>query len=71
VCNGKPVIRGTRQDHLEADESCDNILKGFPGLEKEDIAVAIYYARKAIEHTEFEEREDEGNSDFVGSKVSP
>lgn len=61
VCNGNPVIRGTRipvtiiLEHLETGQSWEEILSGFPALTKEDIAAAIAYARAAIEHTELEQ----------------
>jgi uncharacterized protein (DUF433 family) len=58
VCNGNPVVRGTRipvaviLDHLAAGESWDSILRGFPELSREDIAAALVFAREFIEHTE-------------------
>ncbi|MCX7045905.1 MAG: DUF433 domain-containing protein [Candidatus Sumerlaeota bacterium] len=58
VCNGKPVIRGTRipvkviLDQLAEDESWDSILGGYPGLSREDIRAALWYAGASIEHTE-------------------
>ena len=47
VCNGNPVIRGTRipvaviLDHLAAGEPWEGILAGFPELTREDIAAAL------------------------------
>jgi uncharacterized protein (DUF433 family) len=58
VCNGKPVVKGTRipvsviLDQIAQGESWDDLLKGFPELEKEDIKAALLYARAAIDHTE-------------------
>jgi uncharacterized protein (DUF433 family) len=58
VCNGNPVILGTRipvaviLDHLAADETWESILEGFPELAREDIAAALVFAREFIEHTE-------------------
>ena len=58
VCNGNPVIRGTRipvaviLDHLAAGETWEAILKGFPELTREDISAALVFARDFIEHTE-------------------
>ncbi len=58
VCNGSPVIRGTRipvaviLDHLAAGEPWDAILAGFPELSREDIAAALVFARQLIERTE-------------------
>jgi uncharacterized protein (DUF433 family) len=58
VCNGNPVIRGTRipvtviLDHLSAGESWDSVLRGFPELKSEDIVAALVFARQFIESTE-------------------
>jgi uncharacterized protein (DUF433 family) len=57
ICNGKPVIRGTRilvtsiLSQLAAGESFDAIRKGFPGLTEEDIKAAIEFARQSVEAT--------------------
>lgn len=62
VCNGKPIIRGTRipvtviLDYLESGDSWDVILKEFPELSREDLAAAIAYARLAIEQTDIMEQ---------------
>jgi uncharacterized protein (DUF433 family) len=61
VCNGKPVIRGTRipvtviLDNLASGESWESILEGFPELTREDIVAALTYARFAIEQTDIEQ----------------
>ena len=58
VCNGNPVIRGTRipveviLDHLAAGETWESILEGYPELSREDISAALVFAREFIEHTE-------------------
>ena len=58
VCNGKPVIRGSRipvsviLEQVAEGESWDSILTGFPELTREDIQAALLYARASIEHTE-------------------
>ena len=58
VCNGKPVIRGTRipvtviLEQLAEGESWEKILEGYPELTKEDIHAALYYARISLDHTE-------------------
>ena len=58
VCNGHPVIRGTRipvgviLDHLAAGDTWESILEGFPELAREDISSALIFAREFIEHTE-------------------
>ncbi|OGP58364.1 MAG: antitoxin [Deltaproteobacteria bacterium RBG_13_61_14] len=58
VCNGKPVIRGTRIPVsvllalLAEGESWEEILSGYPELKPEDLQAALNYARDLIEHTE-------------------
>jgi uncharacterized protein (DUF433 family) len=58
VCNGKPIIKGTRipvsviLEQIAQGETWDDLLKGYPELEKEDIKSALLYARASIEHTE-------------------
>lgn len=58
ICNGKPVIRGTRipvtviLDHLAAGRTWETIISGFPELTREDIAAAIEYARASLDNTE-------------------
>ena len=58
VCNGRPVIKGTRipvsviLDQIAESESWDTLLAGYPELEKEDIQAALIYARESLDHTE-------------------
>jgi len=58
VCNGKPVIKGTRipvsviLGQIAQGELWDDLLKGYPELEKEDIKAALLYARASIDHAE-------------------
>ena len=58
VCNGKPVIKGTRipvsviLDQIAAGDSWDNIIGGYPELSTEDIQAALLYASALLEHTE-------------------
>lgn len=60
VCNGKPVIRGTRipvsviLEQIAEGESWDAILQGYPELTREDIHAALRYARAFLEHAEIE-----------------
>ena len=60
ICNGKPVIRGTRipvaviLEQIAEGESWEAILTGYPELTREDIYAALYYARASLDHTEFE-----------------
>jgi len=58
VCNGRPVIKGTRipvsviLDQIAEDESWDSLLDGYPELKKEDIQAALIYARASLDHSE-------------------
>jgi uncharacterized protein (DUF433 family) len=58
VCNGKPVIRGTRitvsviLEQIAEGISWDTLLANYPELEKEDIKAALHYATSSLEHTE-------------------
>jgi uncharacterized protein (DUF433 family) len=50
VCNGTPVVRGTRipvrviLEHLADGETRDSILRGFPELTREDIVTVLDFA---------------------------
>ncbi len=58
VCDGKPVIKGTRipvtviLEQIADGETWDAVLTGYPELKKEDIQAALLYARASIDHTE-------------------
>jgi uncharacterized protein (DUF433 family) len=58
VCDGKPVIKGTRipvtviLEQIADGETWDVLLTGYPELKKEDIQAALLYARASIDHTE-------------------
>jgi uncharacterized protein (DUF433 family) len=60
VCNGKPVIKGTRipvtviLEQIAEGESWEAILAGYPELTREDMHAALSYARTSVDHTEFE-----------------
>ncbi len=60
VCNGKPVIKGTRipvtvvLEHVAEGESWEKILANYPELTKEDIHDALLYARASLDHMELE-----------------
>ena len=61
VCNGKPVIKGTRipvsviLEEIAEGHPWDELLNGYPELRKEDIQAALLYAKSSIDHTEFRE----------------
>lgn len=50
ICNGKPVIEGTRitvntvLEFLTAGDSADDIIKQYPSLTKEDITACLKFA---------------------------
>lgn len=52
ICNGRPVIRGTRitvetiLGYLSAGDSSDDVLQAHPGLEMADVLACIDYARR-------------------------
>ena len=56
VCNGKPIIKGTRitvstiLEFLSAGDSFDEILKAYPSITKEDILACLNYARKIVDN---------------------
>jgi uncharacterized protein (DUF433 family) len=57
VCNGQPVIMGTRipvtflLEQLADGESWYDLLSGYPALKKEDIQAALLYAKASLDHT--------------------
>ena len=59
VCNGRPVIKGTRipvsviLEQIAQGESWEALLRGYPELNKEDIRAALLYASASLDHTEF------------------
>jgi len=61
VCNGKPVIKGTRipvtviLDRLSEGESWDKILIDYPELTRDDIHAVLQYAKASLEHIELKE----------------
>ncbi len=61
VCNGKPVIKGTRIpvsviiEEVAENRSWDELLEGYPELKKEDIQAALLYAKTSIDHAEVKE----------------
>ncbi len=58
VCNGRPVIRGTRipvsviLEQIAEGESWNSLLAGYPELDREDIKAALIYARESLDHSE-------------------
>ena len=58
VCDGKPVIKGTRipisviLGQIAEYDTWDKFLAGYPELKKEDIQAALLYAKESLEHAE-------------------
>ena len=54
VCNGKPVIRGTRitvqtvLEFLGAGDSVDDVLAEYPSLTRQDVQACLDYAARVI-----------------------
>ena len=57
ICNGKPVIKGTRipvtilLEQLAERQSWDALLKVYPEITVEDIRAALLYAKSSIDRT--------------------
>jgi len=58
VCNGRPVIKGTRipvtviLEQVEEGETWQDLVAGYPELTREDIKAALRYARSFLDHSE-------------------
>jgi uncharacterized protein (DUF433 family) len=54
ICNGRPVIRGTRitvqtiLEFLGAGDSIDDLLAAYPSLCREDILAALRYSSRLM-----------------------
>jgi uncharacterized protein (DUF433 family) len=54
ICNGKPVIRGTRiaaqtvLEFLAAGDSVEDVLEEYPALKREDVQACLDYASKLM-----------------------
>ena len=54
ICNGRPVIAGTRipvqtiMEFLGAGDSIDEVLEAYPSLKREDIYACIQFAAKLM-----------------------
>lgn len=57
VCNGRPVIRGTRisvqtiLEFLGAGDSVEEVLEEYPSLRREDILACIQYSARLLGQT--------------------
>jgi len=58
VCNGKPIIKGTRipvsviLEQIAEGVSWDSLLANYPELDREDIKTALHYAMSSLDHSE-------------------
>jgi uncharacterized protein (DUF433 family) len=54
ICNGKPVVRGTRitvqtvLEFLAAGDSVEDVLEEYPSLTREDVQACFDYASKVM-----------------------
>jgi len=61
ICNGKPVIKGTRipisviLELIAEGKSWQAVLDGYPELTRDDIYAALHYAKVALDHSELEQ----------------
>jgi uncharacterized protein (DUF433 family) len=59
ICSGKPCFSGTRipvyilLERLEAGESTQKILKGYPSLRKQHVQAALHYAAETLKNQEY------------------
>ncbi len=62
ICNGRPVIRGTRisvhtiLEFLGMGESVDAILAAYPRLTRDDILAALRYSSRLLDQRYHSER---------------
>ena len=58
ICNGRPIIRGTRipvaviLEQVAEGCSWEQLLEDYPELTRQDIQAALIYAKTSIEHAE-------------------
>jgi uncharacterized protein (DUF433 family) len=54
VCNGRPVVRGTRiavqtvLEFLAAGDSVEDVLEEYPGLKRADVQACLDYASRVM-----------------------
>lgn len=54
ICNGRPVVRGTRisvqtiLEFLAAGDSIEDVLQEYPGLKREDVQACLDYASRVM-----------------------
>lgn len=56
ICNGQPVIEGTRisvqtiLEFLSAGDSIDDVLGAYPSLTREDVLACLAYSARLMKH---------------------
>jgi uncharacterized protein (DUF433 family) len=56
VCNGRPIVKGTRIEvqtvieFLVAGDSIEDVLEEFPSLTKDDVQACLDYAARGNAH---------------------
>jgi uncharacterized protein (DUF433 family) len=56
ICNGQPIIEGTRitvstvLEFLSAGDSIEDVLAGYPTLTREDIFACLAYSARLLKH---------------------
>ena len=56
ICNGQPVIKGTRitartvLEFLGAGDSIDDVLEEYPSLSREDVLACIEFSAELMSH---------------------
>ncbi len=61
VCNGKPVIKGTRiplgviLEQIAEGFTWEQLLRDYPELKREDIQAALLFSKANIEHSDMRE----------------
>lgn len=56
VCNGRPVVRGTRiavqsvLEFLSAGDSVEEVLEEYPDLTRDDVLACLAFASSLMEH---------------------
>lgn len=56
ICNGKPVLQGTRipvqtiLEFLSAGDSIDEVLEEYPSLTREDILQCLRFSSELMKH---------------------
>jgi uncharacterized protein (DUF433 family) len=56
ICNGRPVVRGTRitaqtiLEFLGAGDSIEDVLEEYPSLTREDVLACLRYSSRLLGH---------------------